>query len=245
MKARSKVVLGLVAIAALGFAVASTVTAGDTKSDKKGSNVQEMSKGAKMSATTRAIQDLALASQLIRYGRQEKNGESLLLAAQILHKTSTKPLKVAHKATGKEGDKPAKMVKANNSPKALLAEAKKISSGPQLAALAMATEKLLEEDVRGAVGGPKVDNFTIGAFQTINWNPINFRAEERAEVFISTGVNSRMILEIIDENNNVVVRDNVPGNYYHCVWSPRWTGPFRLRLVSNDNLAFNCRLATN
>jgi hypothetical protein len=191
------------------------------------------------------MQDLELANQLIGYGRQQKCAECLLMAAQILHKTPSEPLKVAHSTMDKPGTTITKIAKVNNSPKALLAEAKKMSSTPQVETLAMATEKMMQDEIRGAVGGPRVDSFTIGSFQTVTWNPISFRAGERAEVYINTGVFSVMTLEISDENGIIVARDNIPANYYRCVWTPRWTGPFRIRLISNDNLSFNCRLATN
>ncbi len=201
-------------------------------------------KDAKDSARSKALQDLELAYELIRYGRQEKSPESLLMAAQILHKTPTDPLGVESKTEGasKGTATPAKM---DNSPKALLAEAKKMASGSQLDGMAMATEKMLEESTRGATSGPRVDSFTIGAFQVVNWNPINFQANQKAEVYIHVGVNSRMVLEVTDEFGNVVARDNVPGSYYRCVWYPNWTGPFRIRLTSSDSIPLRCGMATN
>jgi hypothetical protein len=243
MRARKDAVLGFLAIAGLGLAAMNFTAAGEAQ--KKGPNVEATAKAAKDAANTKALQALELANQLIRYGRQEKNPESLLLAAQILHKTGTRPLKVEHTVTGKAAENATKAREVDNNPKALLAEAKKLSSRPEVDALVMATENLLKEKTRGAVGGPRVDRFTIGSYQTINWNPITFAAGQRAEVFISTGAQSVMVLEIIDENGIVVARDNVPGNYYRCVWIPRWTGPFRIRLSSADSRSFTCGMATN
>jgi len=244
MRARNRTLLGLLAILGLSLAAVSVVPADDAKPEKKGTNTQEAAKDAKATAETKAIQDLELADRLIRYGRQEKNAESLLLAAQILQKTATQQLKSERKATGDvEKTKSPKMM--DNSPKGLLAEAKKMSSTPQVEALAMATEKILDETTRGAARGPQVDNFTIFSLQTVTWNPISFRAGEFADVYISTGSFSNMILEVTDENGNLVARDSAPGNYYRCSWTPRWTGSFRIRLVNNNTLAFNCRLTTN
>jgi len=240
---RNKVVLGLATVACLGFAVMTNVTADDTKPDKK-VNVQDAPKDAKATMKSKAIQDLELAHQLIRYGRQEKNAESLLLAAQILHKTPTKAMKIKS-TTGNVDETTSRPLKVNNSPKALVAEAKKLSSDPQVEALAMATEKLLEESTRAPIGPVRVAGFTIFSNQTWTSEPVTFRGAERGEVYINTGIFSNMALEIIDELGNVVVRDNVPGNYYRCVWYPRWTGSFRFRLINYDSIGFNCRLATN
>jgi len=245
MSVRTNAVLGLAALAGLGLALLSPVAAGDGKTDKKGSNTQETPKGTKLSAKSKALRNLEFADEMIRYGRQEKCAECLLMAAQILHKTPSEPLKSERTVTGGKEGTTAKAAKTNNTPKGLVAEAKKMSSTPQTEALAMATEKGLQEDIRGAVGGPRVDNFTIGAFQIINWNPIDFRAGEQAEVYINTGVFSVMTLEIRDENGVLIARDNIAANFYRCVWTPKWTGSFRIRLINNDNLAFNCILRTN
>jgi hypothetical protein len=249
MRARSKAVLGLVAIAGLGLAMMSPLAAEEAKTDKTGKNVQQTPKDAKPSAKCQAIDTLGMADQMIQYGRQQKCAECLLMAAQIMHRTGGEPLKAGRTVTGGQatqgGETGTKTAKQGNSPKSLVAEAKKMSSSPQVDQLAMATEKMLQETVRGSVTGPRFDNFSIGPFQTVNWNPVTFAANERAEVYISTGVFSRMILEVIDENGNVVARDTVAGNYYRCVWYPRWAGPFRFRLTSNDNLYFNGSLRTN
>lgn len=244
MKACIRAFVGLVAVGGVWLGMLSVVPA-DDKTDKKGTNIQEATKDTKEAASSKAMASIELANSLIRWGREEKNAEALLLAAQIIHKTPTDKLKAERTVTGGKAEKTAKAAKMSNTPKALIAEARKLSSAPQVEALAQATGKMLEETTRGAAPGPKVDSFYIGAFQTINWNPITFYANERAEVYISVGAQSRMVLEVFDENGNVVARDSVPGNYYRCVWNPRWTGPFRVRLTSNDSFGFNCGLATN
>jgi hypothetical protein len=248
MKAWNRLLLGLVAVGGLGLAVASCPAQDQAKTDKKGTNTQEPGKGAKASAKSRAMADLELASELIRFGRREKNGESLLLAAQILHKTATRPLNVGHETSGQAGGQgqTAKAgKKMGDNPKELVAEARRMSSSPACEALAMATDKMLQEATRGAANGPASDYFTVQPLQTVRWNPISFRAGERAEVYVNTGSYSNMVLEVTDENGNLVAQDNVPANYYRCVWTPRWTGSFRIRLVNRDNITFNCRLVTN
>jgi len=243
MKTLNRMILGLASLVLVtGFAAAQEKGA---VAEKK-PNVQDTDKKAKPSAAAKAVQDLELANQLIRYGRAEKNAEALLLAAQILHKTPSKDFKTEYAVTSKDGEKVMKKaVKEDNSPKALVAEAKKLSTAKQVEALAMATQKLLDEGERSPTLGPMSDTFTIGPMQIINWNPVQFKANERAEVYVSTGILSVMTLEVIDENGNVVVRDSVPGNYYRCTWTPRWTGNFRIRLISDDTLSFNCKMYVN
>jgi hypothetical protein len=243
MSARSKVGMALAAALGLGFAVFSTSWAGHQQQPaKQGPNkMEEPPKDAKDSDTTKSVQHLELANQLIAFGRQEKHAESLLVAAQILHKNPSQALTSGYTASGGPPDKKSE----GNNAKALVAEARKISSSPHCEAMATATEKMLQESTRGVVGGPKKDVFTIRPGETITWKPISFRGNEKAVVDIEIFVPGAMTLEIIDQNNNIVARDNVRGHYYNCVWYPAWTGPFTFRLTNHDRMSFNCDLLTN
>jgi hypothetical protein len=213
--------------------------------EKKGSNIQDPPKDVKDADTTKGLQDLELAWRLIQYGRNHKHPESLLIAAQILHRIPTQTLKVGHQATAEKEAKTAAAPTVDNSPKALVAEAKKLSASPAVKNLAIATQATIDEESRGALGGPKVDSFVIQPFQTITWNPITFVGGQRAVIHINNGVFGNMVLEAIDEFGNVVARDNVPGSYFRVEWFPRWTGSFRLRLRNLDSIAFSCGLGTN
>jgi hypothetical protein len=235
-----KVIVSLGAVTALSLAVLST-----TGQEKKGPNIQDPPKGAKASKTDKLVGDLDLAAGLIQYGRANKHAESLLIAAQILHKTPTEPLKVGHTVESKEGVKTKPVAKVDNSPKGLVAEAKKLSSSAHVEALAAATQKMIDETTREAVGGPKVDSFTIQPFQTINWNPIDFVGGRLAVVHVHTGVYGSMILEVRDQFGNVIAKDSRPGISFRCEWYPAFTGPYRFRLINIDTIAFNCGMATN
>jgi hypothetical protein len=232
------------AVTLCGLCTGLTVS-GQEKTDKKGPNVQDAPKGVKESDKTKALENLELANRLIQYGRAHKNAESLLVAAQILHDTPTEKLTVGHKVTGEKNEKVAPPVKMINSPKALVAEAKKLSSSPAIEALAMATLKVLEENPRGALGGPRTDAFTIQPLQTINWNPITFVGGQPGVVHIANGQFGAMILEVRDEFGNLVARDNVPGTFFRCSWTPAFTGPFTIRLINIDTISFRCAMATN
>lgn len=211
--------------------------------EKKGPNQQDPPKDSQDGAASKAIRDLEAANLLVAIGRRDKHAESLLVAAQILHRTQTQPIGAERKAT--ETANPKTLPAQDNTPKGLIAEAKKLSSAPHVMALAEATSKMVEEDVRGAVGGPKVDSFVIQPGQVVNWNPIRFFANQKAEVYIDNGTSGRMLLQVFDDVGNLVAQDNVPGSYYRCVWYPRWTGDFRFRLTNLDNIAFRCGMATN
>jgi len=213
----------------------------EKNTDKKAPNVQESAKGAKETDKTKGIDDLALASKLIQYGRKEKHPESLLIAAQILHKNPTEKLTVGSKVTG-EATKSIAVATYDDSPKALVAEAKKLSSSAHVASLAAATLMILDEEPRGPAGGPSTDFFTIQPGQRITWNPITFIGLQRATVHIDNRVFGNMLLEIFDEFGNRVAFDGIPGTFFNSSWTPAFNGPFTIRLTNRDTIAFNCSL---
>lgn len=227
------VAIALMAVPTLAFA----------GGEKKGPNQDTASTDAKPAANAKALQDLQTADMLIVFGRREKSPEALLVAAQILHKTPTKKLDAASVSSQAKETKTA--ATHDNTPKALVAEAAKLSSAAHIVALVDATNKMIQEDTRGASAGPQVDSFVIQPGQTVNWNPITFRGGEGAEVYISNGSIGRMTLQVFDDAGNLVAQDSTPGNYFRCVWVPRWTGSFRIRLTNNDSSAFRCGMATN
>lgn len=243
---RTRILLTLALLSGLGVGVPSTAWA-EKGTAKKAPNVaQEPPKGLKDSDKARAMRDLDLAQQLIQYGRSHKHAESLLVAAQILHNTPTAKLTAGSKVTTEAKETRASApAKADNSPKALVAEAKKLSSSPQVASLAAATLRMLEEESRGAANGPQVDAFTIRPGQAITWNPITFLGGQLAVVHVNCGVYGNMVLEVYDEFGNLIRRDNVPANFYRVSWVPAFTGPFRVRLVNTDSITFACTLTTN
>jgi hypothetical protein len=216
-----------------------------TAQDKKGPNVQEPVKAVKESDKTSALQDLELAARLIQYGRSQKHAESLLIAAQIIHKTPTEKLDAGFEVQGGKDNASAPPAKEDDSPKALVAEAQKLSDSPHVESLAAATSNILEESPRGAAGGPKTDNFVIQAFETVTWRPIAFVGLQPAVIHINNRVFGAMVLEVIDEFGNVVARDNIPGTYFRVQWTPAFTGPFTIRLRNIDSIAFHCTVLTN
>ena len=215
--------------------------------EKKEPNVGDPAKGAKETEKTKALRDLELASRLINYGRANKHAESLLIAAQIIHKTPTQKLNVASKATG--GDAATKVADApvrDDSPKALVAEAKKLSPSAHVAGLANATLLILDEESRGVAGGPMSSgNFVVRPGVAFTWDPITYIGLQSAIVHVNTGTNCNMLLEVFDQFGNRVAADGVPGNYFRVSWTPRDTGTFTIRLTNRDTIALACNIQTN
>jgi hypothetical protein len=241
-----RVLLAIAALVGVSLATMSRGVADDLPlQDKKTANMQPAPKDAKDSDTIKTVKNVELAYKLACYGRQEKSAESLILAAQILHKNPTEPFKSGFTVSGKQTGDTAKAGVNPFTPQMLLAEAKKMSTSPQVEAMAKATDKMLQEATRSAVGGPKSDFFTITPGQVITWKPVTFKANEKAIVDIEYGVYGRMTLEVFDENGNLIGRDDVPDHFVNVIWYPIRQGNFTFRLTNNDTLTFACSLLTN
>jgi hypothetical protein len=218
---------------------------GQEKTDKKGPNVQDPPKNLTINAKTKALQDLELAAKLITFGREHKNAESLLLAAKIIHTTPTEKLKADKNEVSGDATKAKMAMQKDSSPKALIAEAKAMSSAPHIGALATATEKIVDEEPRGVIGGPVRGVQVVGPGQVWTISGLTFAGGQLAVVDVQLLIPGRFILTVHDQYGNLVARDAVPAAFYNCRWVPAATGPVTVRLTNIDTIAFSCDLLTN
>jgi hypothetical protein len=213
--------------------------------EKKGTNQAppEVASKAKPSADADAVKQLHLAHSLIEYGRKNKAPEALITAARILAAQGTSEMKEkpTHEkaADAPKADKKDKAA-SDNSPKALLEEAKKLSKdNPAVVALANSVELS-----RGAVGGPKRNVDVVAALATDQYK-IAFRGGEIARVAVSGDGDTRLDLYIYDENGNLVTSQVGPGDDCLASWVPRWTGVFVIRVVNRGLLSNRYLILTN
>jgi len=215
-----------------------------TAEEKKGTNQApaEAAAKAKPSAEAEAVQQLQLAHSLIAYGRKHKAPEALITAARILSAHGTVELKAkpTHESVP-DAPKGQKSIPApDNSPKALLEEAKKLSNNnPAVVLLANSIEL-----TRGAVGGPKVAVATVSGLCSDIYT-VNFRGAELAQVGVSGAGLTRLDLYIYDENGNLVTSQVGSGDDCLARWVPRWTGPFTIKVVNRGLLPNIYTILTN
>lgn len=213
--------------------------------DKKGTNTAPADAAGKAtpSADADAVQRLSLAYGLIHYGRKNKVPEALITAARILADTSTVDLKdKPARGDAPKGEKTADKPKAevDNSPKALLEEAKTLSGqNESVVKLANAVEIK-----RGAVGGPKRTTEVVKGLDTDVYR-IAFRGDEIAKVAISGDGDTRLDLYIYDENGNLITSQVGPGDDALASWVPRWAGTFTIKVVNRGRIANRYVIATN
>ena len=213
--------------------------------EKKGTNTAapEAAAMATMTPEAEAVQRLSLAHGLIQYGRKNKVPEALVTAARILADTSTtelkdKPTRGVGPKDATTGDKPKPEV--DNSPKALLEEAKALSGqNESIVKLANAVEIK-----RGAVGGPKRTVDVVKALDTDSFQ-IVFRGGEIAKVAFSGDGDTRLDMYVYDESGNLVASQVGPGDDALSSWLPRWTGPFVIKVVNRGRVSNRYVIVTN
>lgn len=154
---RTRLVLALAALA-VGLLVAAGQSA-DKKPDAKPGEKQDTPKlSPEDIARAKRAQQLAGAYALIEYGRGNKAPEALITAARII---GTTPAMKGREADAKDKDKAEPDDSGKEVAEKLLKEATALAADtdhPQqehLEALAKATRKLVAEQKRGPVGGPR------------------------------------------------------------------------------------------
>jgi len=230
---------------ALGSALLLVVAAPLTAQEKTGTNQAPPEAAAKAapSPNADAVQQIHLAHCLIEYGRKNKAPEALITAARILAANGTVDLeqKPTHETApdapkGEKKDKPA----CDNSPKALIEEAKALSNN-DAAIVALANSI---EISRGAVGGPKRIVEVVEPAQADVYK-ITFRGGEVARVAVSGDGDTRLDLYVYDENGNLVTSQVGPGDDCLASWVPKWTGVFIIKAVNRGLLPNRYIMATN
>jgi hypothetical protein len=225
---------------ALCFAMASSLTAGEKKETNQAP--AEAAASVKPSAEADAVRDLHLAQCLIQYGHKHKVPEALITAARILGSHGTVELteKPTHHtvANAPKGEKQTRQ--SDDSPKALLEDAKKLSNNdPSVVTLANSVELS-----RGAYGGAKRTVDMVSPLATDEFH-ITFRGEEVARTALSGDGDTRLDLYIYDESGHLVHSQVGPGDDCLATWVPRWTGPFVIRIVNRGLLPNRYVLVTN
>jgi len=227
-------------------AVTAPTLFGGLNADKKG-KTNSADKG-KTTPAAQAVQDLALAYSLIDYGRKHKSPAALITAARILGTVPTSKLKAEattekSSEAGKPGKKSAST--ADNSPSALLGEAKRLSrNDPHVTALAEQAADAIAEKSRGAVGGPKIKRTSVSSFSVDRYH-ISFRGGQVARILLRGDHDTDLDLYVYDENGHLIVSDTDRTDTCYVRWYPRWTGPFTIRVRNRGRVYNRYTVVTN
>lgn len=245
MKRNHWVFLILLVVSFCFLATAIFVPAGAKEVKKKESNISIEAK-AKPNPVAEDVANLSLAHSLIQYGRKTNSPEALITAAGILAKVKTSKIAAAPKQEKNQPEPSGKVaartegVAPQNTPAALLAEAKKMSSNsPPVVALADQVAMAIGQQVtlRGAVGGPKSAAIRLPAY-TSDVYTAEFYGGEIAKVAVVGDGYTDLDLYVYDENGNLIVADTNYNDECLVTWVPRWTGKFLIK-VRNRGSDYN------
>jgi hypothetical protein len=221
----------------------------DKEGDKKGTNYDQDSGKAKITAAAESIANRALANQLVGFGRKNKSPEALITAAEVLGKLpaseegTEKPKTEKNPGTDKEAPPAKEGKKTKLEPLALLDEAKKMSEGdPHVVAIADRVAKTLEEKPRGVIPAPVHVSGAVAPGYHDTWT-FNYRGGEIGRVNITGDGNANLALDIYDENNNYIIGFTGPSPY--AWWTPKWSGPFTIKVTNTGGGTVYYDLYTN
>lgn len=203
----------------LALVAALTGTSVMAQVPQKGAN-----QGAPAAATpsSQAVENLATAASLVRYGDANKDALSLITAARIMVQTGSSPSSAEVVQSS-----PAQAKADKQSVTSVLARAKTYAGQrPDLLALIGDVE---QSAARGATNGPGQKTTIVGRGMTDVYR-VRFDAGQQAIVLVSGDGDSDLDLFVLDENGREVCRDDDSTDQMVCTWTPRWSGPFTIRV---------------
>ena len=96
----------------------------------------------------------------------------------------------------------------------------------------------------GAVGGPRANTTRVNARATDVYT-ISFRGWETARITVAGDGDTDLDLYVYDEFGNLIAKDDDNTDYCVVSWTPRFTGPFTVRVVNRGGVYNQYRLTTN
>lgn len=210
---------------------------GAVAAPKKGSNADHQKTGVSSDSAT-DVSAVATATALARYGDARKDPLALITAARLLKQAGPSPTEF-QRVAGKPGE--AKQAQDRWAVDAILARAKALAGGD--ATLIALADDVAKTGKRGATGGGKGVRTVVRSRGTDRFRVV-FNGGEPARVLVSGDGDSDLDLYVVDENGNVVCKDDDATDDMVCGWTPRWTGTFIIQVV-NRGVANEYRMMTN
>jgi hypothetical protein len=202
---------------------------------------------SKVEAGAPAVDAVALAASLAEYGAAQQSPEALAVAAKILAgaKAELKEQKKESEGGNETGGK--KDAEGNSLDAAkLVAAAQAMAKGKDAATVAF-VDKIagdVSEGGRGLAGGPGVTTTRVYAYGVDTYT-LTFIGGRTAAIRVSGDGDTDLDLFIYDENGNLITSDTNYGDQCGVAWTPRWTGPFIVRVKNLGGVYNRYTLITN
>jgi hypothetical protein len=216
-------------------AVASAETKGSNLSDGK----------AAPSATSESAEAANLAARLAAYGRAKKSPLSLAAAAQILADIAVQGKQ--QQKTDEAGKSVASAAgEAFPDAVALFGEAVALAKEQQNPALADLLDKQSKAagQTKGRIGGIARHVDTVNADSTDVYR-ITFRGGEQAVIGAESRYGEDIDIVVQDENQHEICRDTSSDGVPVCIWTPRWTGQFIIKVKNPTHRSVRYSMVTN
>lgn len=198
-------------------------------------------------AASQEIGAIRTATELAKYGYEVESASALIEAAQIFVSIQTQELGAEMEAGAQNENETAKQDKSLD-PKDLLAKAKEFAFDDELllGMIARVENKMtaMAEGTRGAIGGPKEGRGTVYA-KDYTYYTQKFWANEIAEILVSGDGDTDLDLYVYDENGNLITSDTDYTDDCYVRFCPKWTGPFRIKIVNRGGVYNNYIILTN
>lgn len=233
------------------FTVAVAVAIGGggvTAQEKTQSNVK--TEAAAATPEVQAVQSVSLARDLAAYGQRAKSPEALAVAAQILLDNPTRDMQAekqeeAGQEKPAEGAAKADVAQPSLDPAKLLTEAEGMAAGNQTTlTLIRELKSRATVKTRGRSGGPAQRRDRVSARSTDIYN-VTFQGGRPAIIRVSGDGDTDLDLYVYDENGNLIVSDTDTTDECLVMWTPRWTGRFRIKVSNMGRIYNNYILLTN
>lgn len=233
---------------------ASAQSSGQSGNGSKQPNASEQ-KGKE--GTAAAVSLLSQATALVHYAQENESATAMLAAVQMLERVpaSENSSRFGTKKSGPEN--PGEQVKESKKgetaaptldPEKLLAQAKPwAKDNANLTALLDAEAAKAKSSAGGTLGSTRGAIYHRDSVNARAWDDytISFYGGEVARVGVVGDGDTDVDLYVYDENGHLIAKDD--DRTAECVvqFTPRWTGPFRVRVVNNGYVYSNYILMTN
>jgi|HubBroStandDraft_2_1064218.scaffolds.fasta_scaffold55755_2 hypothetical protein len=208
--------------------------------------------------TAAAVSMLSQATSLVNYARENESALAMLTAVQMLERVQVQDnaQRVGTKKTGlqTEGEQVKEGKKGNTpaptlDPQQLLAEAKPwAKDNPNLTAMIDAeAAKAKAGTASGTLGSTRGAIAHRDSVNARAWDDyvISFYGGEVARIAVVGDGDTDVDLYVYDESGHLIAKDDDRTAECVVAFVPRWTGPFRVRVVNNGYVYSNYILMTN
>ncbi len=224
-------------VAAAAIAGAVMMGAGAAAFAEEGTNVSQ----DETKSGTPVAKLLAMARDLVDYGRQNNDALSLIVAAQIKQQIGLKQVDRKPKTEG-SGD-PSPDTTPELTVDAILDEAKTMSSNDET--IVGLADDVKASATKGRTAGPGYNVQTIPGSSTDSYDGVSFDGGAYAEVYAEGSGRTNLDLYIYDENGNLICSDTDGSDVSYCGWTPRWTGNFSIKVINRGDASNRYALITN